>query len=659
MAPILEITTPEPVRQATTTPMPSAPENTLPNPTAEPVDEKLVQTIEAYASCNGRFTGQQYQERAETALATSNAAYTPPRRLRPSPTTIASPPKPPPTTSKADQNPPDQPIRPSRHPDHPPTHRSSALQRRRPSPSPPPSPTRSTIAYPSPQTADYGPQERRYLDIQNARWLASHNPSFSRSISSIPWIEDGLNDLEYQITEQILYLVAHGHDETVARLINMPFLQRPHPHDLSALKSIFRASRNHGHITQVINHPALENGITDEITPVISVMDSAVRTPQLMDKLFDPHQSHLETTAIRTTLDVPVSLAVIRDYPPINRAAIDQLAHAVIAVENIMATPFPTNSVVVLITQRSDASVAGTNFNSHILISSNYDAPPSSRTGSQFPRIIAHEVAHHYWHSNEDWIDEGVSELMASIALFIQDGRAIDATNPPCFHADNINQLAAIAPDRHHPAYVCNYSLGERLQIDLLRTAGDVSYRQRIRQLYLSSKAHLPHKGRPIGIEALTDAFADVPQTAHATDRWVTGTRAPDTRRLDLSKPSARIPNQQAAITDAHTSAAPFGPPSTSFSSTSHRDWIFLVIQFRFLQPGQHEIPIRVEEFYEDGFRTKQTEYTIIGQGDATAGIKSVALGTGPNSPNKPGQYWAMVYHQQDKIAEVTWMIEP
>ena len=43
-------------------------------------------------------------------------------------------------------------------------------------------------------------------DTQNLRWLAHHHPSLYRQLAALPWVEDGLSELERDTIDQLLYI---------------------------------------------------------------------------------------------------------------------------------------------------------------------------------------------------------------------------------------------------------------------------------------------------------------------------------------------------------------------------------------------------------------------------------------------------------------------
>ncbi len=113
------------------------------------------------------------------------------------------------------------------------------------------------------------------------------------------------------------------------------------------------------------------------------------------------------------------------------------------------------------------------------------------------PSTIAHEVAHYYWRGNSrDWLDEGPAVFLESIAENARIDEPVRVRSNPCAAADTIAELEGLAVHREtwretvaQNWFRCNYSLGERLFVDLYQTLGEGTFRQGFRSLWLKSQA--------------------------------------------------------------------------------------------------------------------------------------------------------------------------
>ena len=170
-----------------------------------------------------------------------------------------------------------------------------------------------------------------------------------------------------------------------------------------------------------------------------------------------------------TTFYDRIILAIIRTGSGAARS-MDLLEHSVRAAERFMGASLPTNYVGLLYEDAVHGSFAGTNFGTHIAILPKYDIDDGSHEAASAGSTVAHEVAHYYWSGNADWVDEGAADLMASIIDGARTGRPAEVTNAPCAYAPNIAKLEGLGVSRGDAEFWCNYSLGERLFVDLYRT---------------------------------------------------------------------------------------------------------------------------------------------------------------------------------------------
>ena len=109
-------------------------------------------------------------------------------------------------------------------------------------------------------------------------------------------------------------------------------------------------------------------------------------------------------------------MAIIRTNNQGADRSIDLLEHSVRNIEEFMAAPFPNGYVGLLFGNAVSGDSAGTYFGTHMAILARYDIDDDSYYADYAGHIIAHEVAHYYWNDNDDWVDEGASDFVASIS---------------------------------------------------------------------------------------------------------------------------------------------------------------------------------------------------------------------------------------------------
>ena len=318
------------------------------------------------------------------------------------------------------------------------------------------------------------------VEAEAIHWLNNiGSAEVASSVVSLGWVEDGIDDLKTEVDLiEALASIADKDAGEALRIVGMPFLETIEPPDISAMNSLRRlAAFRPEAFGSVMSHAALRDGISDDLAPIIATLDGvARRNPGLMDVLLDPSKVLLERRTTTLPLSGDVVLDIIRTAPGAARS-MDLLEHSVRGIEEYMGSPLPTSYVGLLYENAVSGSSAGTNFGTHIAILPKYDIDDDSHEAQFSGSVIAHEVAHYYWSGNEDWVDEGAADFMASIVEGARTGQPIGVTNPPCAYARTIAELENLGISRGDAEFDCNYSLGERLFVDMHRTPGEGRFR--------------------------------------------------------------------------------------------------------------------------------------------------------------------------------------
>ena len=367
------------------------------------------------------------------------------------------------------------------------------------------------------------------------------------SVVSLSWVLDGVDDLEVEVIQEMSHL-SNRNPGAALRIVGMPFAEAIEPLDVSAIESLsLLADFEPEAFVSVMAHPELVGGITDDLAPVVATLHGVAKTnPGLIDVLLDPSKASLERRDITLPLAGDVALVIIRTKPGAPRS-MDLLESSVRGAEEYMGLPLPTKFVGLLYGEAVPGSAAGTNFGTHVAIRPKYDVDDGSHEAESAGNNIAHEVAHYYWSGNADWVDEGAADLMASVIENAHTGRPVEVTNNPCAHAANIAKLESLAASKGGVEFRCNYSLGERLFVDMLRTLGDERFRQGFRALYLASEIEDDSddlRGTSVDIEHVREAFrTDDGAESAIIARWYDGTEPYDLSRLDTGPMDPSLPS--------------------------------------------------------------------------------------------------------------------
>ena len=500
--------------------------------------------------------------------------------------------------------------------------------------------------------------------IESVSYISYADSEVASSVVSLGWMQDGIDALEAKTIEELSYMTNRD-AEAALRIVGMPFLETIEPPDNSAIVSLRRLAASRPEtLANAMSHPSLRGGISNDWAHVVATLHSVAGTnPGLIDILLDPARVSLERRAITLPLAGDVVLAIVRTGPGAPRS-MDLLEHSVRGAEELMGTPLPTSYVGLLFENAVFGSNAGTNFGTHIAVRPKYDIDDGSHEATFAGSGIAHEVAHYYWSGNQDWIDEGAADFMASVIEGARTGRHVGVTNPPCGHASSISELQGLGVSRGDASFRCNYSLGERLFVDMHRTMGEERFQQGFRALYLASEVEDDAdnlRGTSMGVEHIREAFrSDDGAESAVIARWYDGTGAHDLSRLDTTPVDSSLSSINGRIDEAHVSMRTDSPAESTFSSHDVTGWVYLTLKYSYsVSGGQREVPLEIVEYYEDGFEFNRRSGDLTAQPGYAGGTSWFSVGSPPSQKWAPGRYWLYVYAGDRKVAEVQYEVTP
>ncbi len=500
---------------------------------------------------------------------------------------------------------------------------------------------------------------------QNLLIIAQRNPAAAERVAGLPWLAGTVTRNAEAIVRD-LALIAQSDPNAALRIANMPFTQAIDAPDAAALRSLqVIAFRDLELFQDILNHPSLRGGITNDWAMIIATLAGVARTnPSLIGALLDPDRVTVETRAVELPLSGATLLAIIRTGPGSARS-MDLLHSSALHAEEFMQEELPTDYVGLLFELAVPGSSTGVNVGSSIAIRPQYDVDDGSHEAEVAGLIIAHEVAHYYWNNNADWIDEGAAELMASVSEADRAGRPLDANNYPCAYVNNIAELESLAATLDSDPFACNYSLGERLFLDLYRNLGDADFQRGFRELYRLSLAEHDADGlarKLPGIENLRTAFgAPTNDDIEAIiARWYDGSAPFGATGLDASAVDAALPNVDGRIDRAYIAVGKTGQPVAGFSARDASAPVFLTLEYSYRVTGDPvDIPLQLVESYQDGFVFSRRDFAINAASQYRGGTQWLSIGPGSGEPWAPGQHRARVYHGSRMLAHVEYVVTP
>ena len=503
--------------------------------------------------------------------------------------------------------------------------------------------------------------------VQELQWIAKDSSDLARVIASLPWVVDGIGQGESEVAED-LGRIGSIHPNEALRFAQMPFLTHLDPADAVALESLKRlSSLRPDSFLRIMEHPTISAGITDGWAKIVAMLYGVDKIDQqLVDALLDPEQITVDERTIQLPLAGEVELAIIRMGPGTARS-MDLLEHAVRGAEAFMDTPFPTKYVALLFADAVLETFAGTNFGTHMAILPKYDADDGSYEAQYAGYIVSHEVAHYYWSGNANWIDEGAAELMAILSENARVESPLDPDNYPCSHAPNIAALERLSTSSSEgalSAFRCNYSLGERLFLDLHRSLGEDEFKRGFRSLFQASEVEgedETNEGTSSGISELREAFGRATSTPVVTARWYEGTERFDRSRLDRGPVDPDLPSINGMFTLVGVALSYDNclqnKRELSFSIREIPEHVTVCLKYTYDVDSPQTADLEIVVWFEDGFPLQRIIRTIEAEKEFIGAQWPAYIGPSEWNWWATGRYYVYVYNDGRKVGEAEFAV--
>ena len=358
------------------------------------------------------------------------------------------------------------------------------------------------------------------------------------ALATKPWFKDGFSDEELTAIGYLISIARQSQDDAQA-IIGMPFLESVEIRDTLALESLSEiAEGSVSDFRELMSHPRIKDGITDEETKIVAVLGGATYAyaPGSAQVLLAETGVYIEERLIELPHSGETLLAVIRVEDKVT-PRMDHFEHAVRSIERFMGEPYPIDYLALLYYD-NESKNANNNF-THLLLMAEFDTVD----GPEFhTHVIAHEAAHWYWRSGQKWISEGSAEFLRIISEHERVGRSLKPIKSPCPYFDSISELEKANPNVN-PQRVCWYSLGQRIFLDLYLTLGHETFRLAFRNLYQKTQQDDPTddcEGIAPNICHVAAAFKDgaspevITKVDAVINRWYYGTAPTTEIRLDF-----------------------------------------------------------------------------------------------------------------------------
>ena len=436
---------------------------------------------------------------------------------------------------------------------------------------------RPTMPPASPGPTQQAPPEFRAL--ANADWLEQSDRTTFQALETLPWIQDGLSHAEARAAQHLLYTAVNDgqtlqlllglqwttdaitppeakaieammhmskRDKTISRaVLAMPFLESVEEAD-ALLTQGLNGLHHRNALDPFLAHSTIADGIADH--EVVKALAATTLTDDVqLARVLLPGNATVETiqTATNRTPDLSISIVRAGDHRPTESTLV--IEESVRYVENFMDAPLPTNHIVVLL---DDGAIidgfSGVNYGQAIAYTKQGE-DGSDREKMYFTLGMTHEIAHYYWRSSEDWLDEGMANTIEhTFGRMLHMPPGMLRTNQEGCTTTSLQALIQIDPASHQPEFLCNYYLGERLFKELQETMGEQPFKAAAQELY---QLTLTARGNEItaGIEEVSQAFDSKTDLVHT--HWAGS--PPVTTRTGNPQPRSRPDTTEGPTTPA------------------------------------------------------------------------------------------------------------
>ena len=499
-----------------------------------------------------------------------------------------------------------------------------------------------------------GFEEAEVGAIERLSYISDDSTEAARSIIELSWVKDGIDELEADTIEDLSFITRDSPEVAMNVSALEWVVDGVEIAEVGVIEDLSYISNDDPEIVDAILSLAwMQDGVYRTELYGVSMYD-----PDLVGVLLDPEAVLVERRTIELPLSGEMVLSIIRTAPGASEA-MDLLEYTVRGIEEYMGEPFPTNHIGLLYEDAVVGGSAGTNFGTHMTILPKYDVGYDSEE-VEFPGlIVAHEVAHYYWAGNADWMDKGTAEFLATYVEHRRSDRPIVTDNKPCPYVRTIEELDVSRDDTE---FTCNYSLGERLFLDLRRTLGDDRFRERFREVYLVSEDIGPGDDMDNGadIQHVRDAFSSEEGTeGKVISRWYEGTELYEFSTSDPSPVDPILHTMDGRLHGTFISIGVDGPVVYNFSAEDADDWLYLTVETSWDVSGSpREVPLTIVEYYEDGFALRHRSDELVAEKKYVGNTMWFYVGLPPGEWLL-GRYFLSLYTDGVKVAEVEYRVTP
>ena len=262
-------------------------------------------------------------------------------------------------------------------------------------------------------------------------WTAiDYGELFDRVVEAV-WLSDGVTEQEIRVLKHLFFLATKDPGFALW-LLGQPFLETVEYADGPAVESLVRVQFLAPEQANPVQALLLETGgVTDEWAPIVAMTWPVARfDPEELPRLYDPSVVRVHTKMVDLDESGPTLLAVVRTEPGAGETL--PLVESIVRdVEGTMGRPLPLDYVGALFGDAVAPGAIGINYGTGMVLEPRFDVADGSYAAEKLRVVLTHEMAHYWWNSNENWIDEGMAEFLAAASYGFPTGHEYLFLRPP------------------------------------------------------------------------------------------------------------------------------------------------------------------------------------------------------------------------------------
>ena len=497
------------------------------------------------------------------------------------------------------------------------------------------------------------------------------NYAITSEITGLPWARDGRTASE-RVTLGWLGALQGYNPSLASALTRMPFLQDHTPGDRQAIRTLKRISEYEPeYATYIATHTGFADGggIDNTEAKIIAVMSIPYfdYNDRLIEQLANYGTVEEQNTVGR--FGNPLNFSIVRLTSRQNSKLMQTATTAVSDAETLMGQALPIDFVGILVADVPDA--AGVNNGISIQVDAGFDGTPYSDRRRQ--RTIAHEIGHYWWGQgvgthHEHWISEGAASYIGAYSEWSQfNDKDVYTNRYPCPYYRTIEHLRADNPEygNNDVSYGsrCNYSLGERLFINLDRSMTTPQFNAAFRNLHQRLSTYEQDEidqGLSL-LRAFCPGCAANPRNLGSAGHTL-ARRYGEKVLTDSSAPTASVPGLGTASLVSirgypYNKNRQYGIAQVPASSPDQRRWLRINFSGG-VTDAPETVKIWVHQYHEDRepYAVWPQELTVFTQN----GEPRIYASLGSPQRRAAGHHWVYIYNEQgQKIAEAEYQVLP